>query len=85
MEETAEYWRANLKDRRIVSGFLHDKDIGAKRLCSMPDRVTNTINTTSDAGPSILLDCRLLYNLLLLILVRALLRASSARLLCASV
>lgn len=30
-----------------MSGFLKDKDIGAKRLCSMPDRVTNTINCSS--------------------------------------
>lgn len=30
----------------IVTGFLKDKDIGSKRLCSMPDRVTNTINST---------------------------------------
>ena len=41
---TAEYWHTHIKPRRIVSGFLKDKDIGAKRLCSMPDRVTNTIN-----------------------------------------
>ena len=25
-----------------VSDFLRDAEIGAKRLCSMPDRVTNT-------------------------------------------
>ena len=42
---TAEYWHTHIKPRRIVSGFLKDKDIGAKRLCSMPDRVTNTINS----------------------------------------
>ena len=44
VDATAEYWHAHIKPRRIVSGFLKDKDIGAKRLCSMPDRVTNTIN-----------------------------------------
>ena len=47
VDATAEYWHAHIKPRRIVSGFLKDKAIGAKRLCSMPDRVTNTINTTS--------------------------------------
>lgn len=44
VDATAEYWHAHIKPRRIVSGFLKDKAIGAKRLCSMPDRVTNTIN-----------------------------------------
>ena len=45
VDATAEYWHAHIKPRRIVSGFLKDKAIGAKRLCSMPDRVTNTINS----------------------------------------
>ena len=47
VEETAEYWKSNLKGRKIVSGFLKDAAIGSKRLCSMPDRVTNTINSTT--------------------------------------
>ena len=47
VEETAEYWKSNLKERKIVSGFLKDAAIGSKRLCSMPDRVTNTINSTA--------------------------------------
>jgi len=37
-------WIQDFSKRRIVSGFLKDKDIGAKRLASMPDRFTNTIN-----------------------------------------
>lgn len=47
LEKTREYWFANLKPRRIVSQFLKDPEIGAKRLCSMPDRVTNTIRSGS--------------------------------------
>lgn len=36
-------WKEEYRDRRIISGFLKDKDIGFKRLASMPDRITNTI------------------------------------------
>ena len=36
--------------RKIISGFMKDKELGEKRLASMPDRVTNTINTLGDAG-----------------------------------
>ena len=43
--ETEKQWNENYKSRTIISGFLKDKDIGAKRLASMPDRITNTINT----------------------------------------
>ncbi|KAG8458545.1 hypothetical protein KFE25_003080 [Diacronema lutheri] len=32
-------------DRPIISGFLRDGELGKKRLVSMPDRLTNTINT----------------------------------------
>ncbi|CAK0894247.1 unnamed protein product [Prorocentrum cordatum] len=31
-------------ERKIMSGFLKDKQLGAKRLASMPDRLTNTVN-----------------------------------------
>lgn len=37
-------WREEYRDRKIVSEFLKDKEIGNKRLASMLDRVTNTIN-----------------------------------------
>ncbi|GBG23847.1 Hypothetical Protein FCC1311_000672 [Hondaea fermentalgiana] len=37
-------WNDEFRDRKIVSGFLKDKEIGNKRLASMLDRVTNTIN-----------------------------------------
>lgn len=33
------------QSRHIISGFLKDASLGEKRLASMPDRVTNTINT----------------------------------------
>ena len=37
-------WKDDLSKRAIVSGFLKDKGLGAKRLMSMPDRFTNTID-----------------------------------------
>ena len=43
----AAVWDSDLSKRSIVAGFLKDKGLGAKRLMSMPDRVTNTINTTT--------------------------------------
>mmetsp|Transcript_6680 Transcript_6680/g.20216 ORF Transcript_6680/g.20216 Transcript_6680/m.20216 type:complete len:467 (-) Transcript_6680:636-2036(-) len=42
-------WRDDFKDRRIITEFLKDPSLGDKRLASMPDRVTNTINT-GDSG-----------------------------------
>jgi hypothetical protein len=39
-----ERWNSDLAPRKIVSGFLKDPIFGTKRLISMPDRVTNTIN-----------------------------------------
>ena len=40
--------------RKIISGFMKDKELGKKRLMSMPDRTTNTINLggggTADAA-----------------------------------
>jgi hypothetical protein len=36
-------WNEQYRSRKVVSGFLTDKAIGSKRLASMPDRVTNTI------------------------------------------
>lgn len=37
-------WASDLSKRPLVSGFLKDKGLGAKRLMSMPDRFTNTVN-----------------------------------------
>jgi len=41
------YWDDDFKKRKIVSGFMKDGTLGSKRLASMPDRVTNTINVES--------------------------------------
>jgi len=48
--ECAEAYK-ELATRPIVSGFLKDKDLGSKRLMSMPDRMTNTIDT-ADGKPT---------------------------------
>eukprot|EP00287_Rhodomonas_sp_CCMP768_P002872 CAMPEP_0196735566 /NCGR_PEP_ID=MMETSP1091-20130531/13963_1 /TAXON_ID=302021 /ORGANISM="Rhodomonas sp., Strain CCMP768" /LENGTH=544 /DNA_ID=CAMNT_0042079217 /DNA_START=1 /DNA_END=1635 /DNA_ORIENTATION=- len=45
LKEVAKLWRDGFSRRKIVSGFLKDSEIGKKRLASMPDRITNTINT----------------------------------------
>jgi len=45
VDEVLERYHSDLGTRRIVSGFLEDKELGSKRLCSMPDRFTNTIDT----------------------------------------
>lgn len=50
---TAQGWEAaepaaaaykELAERTIIAGFLKDADLGSKRLMSMPDRMTNTID-----------------------------------------
>ena len=43
LRETRMRWISNLAGRKIVSQFLKDPEIGAKRLASMPDRITNTM------------------------------------------
>lgn len=47
LEETRKIWEEDYRKRKIISGFIKDDLIGKKRLASMPDRVTNTINTPS--------------------------------------
>jgi len=44
LDALAEFWAA-LRDRDLIDGFLKHPEIGAKRLISMPDRVSNTIHT----------------------------------------
>ena len=44
VDETRQMWLSDYKNRRSISGFMKDDIIGKKRLASMPDRVTNTIN-----------------------------------------
>lgn len=48
VEETRQLWQTDYKNRKIISGFVKDGMLGKKRLASMPDRVTNTIHTSSD-------------------------------------
>mmetsp|Transcript_24087 Transcript_24087/g.37801 ORF Transcript_24087/g.37801 Transcript_24087/m.37801 type:complete len:473 (-) Transcript_24087:283-1701(-) len=43
LDKVRKYWSEQYKDRKLISGFLKDREIGSKRLASMPDRVTNTI------------------------------------------
>lgn len=44
LSETRMIWENDLKHRKIISQFIKDSSLGKKRLASMPDRVTNTIN-----------------------------------------
>jgi hypothetical protein len=44
IEDLERLWKEDFKKRMVVSQFLSDKSIGNKRLISMPDRITNTIN-----------------------------------------
>ena len=48
--EMEEYWNT-FKNRKIVGEFLKDPEIGSKRLASMPDRITNTINVEGSSEP----------------------------------
>jgi hypothetical protein len=45
------YWDSDFKNRKIVSEFLKDDLLGSKRLASMPDRITNTINVANAEQP----------------------------------
>lgn len=45
LEQVEKRWKEEYTTRNIISGFIKDKTIGSKRLASMPDRITNTINT----------------------------------------
>merc|ERR1712157_676210 len=47
----AKFWKSDLRKRHIVSGYLKDPLLGSKRLASMPDRVTNTINVVDSDVP----------------------------------
>jgi hypothetical protein len=43
------FWKNDFSKRLAIRGFLQDKELGLKRLASMPDRMTNTINLSSGA------------------------------------
>jgi len=45
-------WNEDYSKRKIVTGFMLDKAIGAKRLASMPDRITNTISVQDSKTPA---------------------------------
>lgn len=49
LDEVRKVWEESCSSRRIVTEFLADKEIGKKRLASMPDRVTNTINVMAES------------------------------------
>lgn len=44
-------WESDYQNRRIVTDFLQDKTLGKKRLVSMPDRLTNTVQCVSALYP----------------------------------
>merc|ERR1712238_620072 len=44
------YWESDFQDRKIISSFMKDRLLGSKRLTSMPDRITNTINIEGGTG-----------------------------------
>ena len=50
VDTVAAMWEGDYRKRRIISGFMKDKEIGNKRLASMPDRITNTINTLDEGA-----------------------------------
>lgn len=45
--ETRKQWEFVYRDKKSISEFIKDSLLGKKRLASMPDRITNTINTYS--------------------------------------
>ena len=50
-EETKKMWESDFSKRKIISEFVKDPLLGKKRLISMTDRVTNTINVDKDSQP----------------------------------
>ncbi|CAE8616229.1 unnamed protein product [Polarella glacialis] len=60
LDEVDGMWLSDLSIRKAVSGILKDKGLGDKRLCSMPDRFTNTTNLSSGEPafrPSVINHC----------------------------
>merc|ERR1719424_1160379 len=50
VEQTEAMWLQSFGQRKIIAGFMKDHSLGEKRLASMPDRVTNTINLAGGRG-----------------------------------
>jgi hypothetical protein len=51
LDAVQEIYEKDFSQRQIIAGFMKDATLGKKRLASMPDRITNTINTV-DGGDS---------------------------------
>ena len=51
LEETKKQWEDDFSKRKIISEFVKDPVLGKKRLISMTDRVTNTINVVGEEQP----------------------------------
>mmetsp|Transcript_33231 Transcript_33231/g.61191 ORF Transcript_33231/g.61191 Transcript_33231/m.61191 type:complete len:527 (+) Transcript_33231:78-1658(+) len=52
------YWEDDFRNRKIISGFMKDSLLGSKRLASMPDRITNTINVAGSGSGDNVPVCR---------------------------
>merc|ERR1719375_1821675 len=52
LDAVESYCREHIAGRKVVTEFIKDKELGAKRLISMPDRVTNTINVVAESDTS---------------------------------
>ena len=50
IEQTDAMWQSSFGQRKIIAEFMKDPTLGEKRLASMPDRVTNTINLAGGTG-----------------------------------
>ena len=44
LPDVEQRWSRDYRSRKIISEFIRDRALGKKRLASMPDRVTNTID-----------------------------------------
>ncbi|GMI42334.1 hypothetical protein TrCOL_g13336 [Triparma columacea] len=51
LPKVRKFWEDDFKSRPIITGFMKDKSLGSKRLTSMPDRYTNTINVVGSSDP----------------------------------
>ena len=52
IDEMRTMWTSDFKNRKIISEFIKDPLLGKKRLISMLDRVTNTINVVGSDRPA---------------------------------
>ena len=45
VNKTRALWQSDYRNRKIISQFITDKELNSKGLITIPDRITNTINT----------------------------------------